>query len=84
MSHPSMSETATRGRQRLEHALTHSLLMPREVAAFQAVLAALDTAHRALRGPAADITDPVAHAAGILMALIDGYLSALTELGTDR
>jgi hypothetical protein len=57
--------------------------MPRPAAAIRTILRLLDAAHAALSEPTAD-QDPVATAAGIALALVDGARRALAELGAQR
>jgi hypothetical protein len=60
-------ETTARGVARLQHALAVSALLPAE----RAVLRMLAAADVAMREPVG--TDPVARAAGVLVALLDAY-----------
>jgi hypothetical protein len=45
------------------------------------ILAAISAADRALCAPADDVSDPVPHAGGVLLALLDEWRSAPAELG---
>jgi len=64
-------DATARGRARLEHAIAVSALLPPERAALLELLRMLGAADVAMREPAG--TDPVARAAGVLVALLDTY-----------
>ena len=68
-----------RGVARLEHALAVSALLPAERAVLLALLRMLGAADAALREPAG--MDPTAHAAGVLIALLDTYHHEIGRLG---
>src|SRR4249919_2717600 len=68
-----------RGVARLEHALAVSALLPAERAVLLALLRMLGAADAALREPAG--IDPTAHAAGVLIALLDTYHHEIGRLG---
>jgi hypothetical protein len=72
-------EVTARGVARLEHALGVSALLPPERAALLELLRMLGAADVAMREPAG--TDPVARAAGMLVALLDAYHSEVGPLG---
>ena len=67
-----------RGAERLRRALLNSLLLPGEVRVLETILGGLSQADRALREPAEDVSDPVAHAGGLLFALLDTWRRART------
>lgn len=75
----SSPDSVARGVARLEHALAVSALLPAERAVLLALLRMLGAADAALREPAG--IDPTAHAAGVLLALLDTYHREIGRLG---
>lgn len=86
MSHPSSPDPAAvdRGSLALVAELQPGVneLHPSARAALLALLRALDSAEHAMSEPT-DI-EPYAHAAGVLVSLLDTYRRELAALGTDR